>query len=430
MESDDLVRLFLLAVCLALSAFFSSSETAFIALSRARLIHLLNIGRHNAKVVERLVQRPERLLATVLLSNNLVNTAAAALGTAIALNMIENESVAVLVATFGVTLLLLIFSETLPKTVAWNRSETLAFAYARPLTLVEFILSPGVKILQIITNLFTRILGITSSTTEISEGEIRSMIEVGAQTGAVEQTEAALLDKVFRFGDQKVQQIMTPRTEIVWVEEGTTLQSFLSMYAEHNHTRFPVFQGDIENVVGVLSNKDVLLALGKGEMELADSVTGLLREAHFVPETKTVADTFTEMQQAGYGLVLTVDEFGGIAGLVTLKQMLEVIVGQVGQVDEERAGVSQEILQLDENTYRLHAGITILQANEDLHLELPEGEYQTVAGFILDQLGYIPEPGEIVEYRNLKLTIRSMNGVRIEQVLIQRVPSLVQGANQ
>ena len=416
MESDDLGRLALLVICLVLSAFFSSSETAFIALPRARLIHLLSIGRPKAELVERMIKRPERLLATVLLSNNLVNTAAAALGTALALNLIENDTLAVLVATICVTLLLLVFSETLPKTIAWNRSEALSFAYARPLSLVEFILSPAVRILQLITNLFTRLLGITNSTAEISEGEIRSLIAAGALTGAVERTEAALLDKVFRFGDQQVQEIMTPRTEIVWVEQGMTLERFLSLYLKHSHTRFPVYEGNMENIIGVLSNKDVLLALGRGEMQLQDSVTDLLREVHFVPETKTIADTFSEMQQAGHGLVLTVDEFGGIAGLATMKQMLEVIVGQVG---EEGSVLEEEYTRLDENTFLLDAGISVLQANEKLNLELPAGEYQTVAGFILDRLGYIPEAGEIVEYRNLKLTVRSMNGVRIEEVEVQ-----------
>ena len=424
MESGDLGRLALLVLCLFLSAFFSSSETAFIALSRARLLHLISIGRRNARLVEQLIARPERLLATVLLSNNLVNTAAAALGTAVALNMIPNEGLAVMVSTVSVTLLLLIFSETLPKTVAWNRPETLAFAYARPLSVVGFVLTPGIRVLQAITNLFTRIMGITNSTAEVSEGEIRTLIEVGAQTGAVEQTEAELLNKVFRFGDQKVQEIMTPRTEIVWVEQGMVLREFLTLYAQHNHTRFPVYSGDTENVVGFLSNKDVLLALGRDEVTMDNSVTELLREAYFVPETKTVADTFSEMQQGGYGLVLTVDEFGGIAGLVTLKQMLEVIVGQV---DEERDAVEEEFSEIDEDTYRLNASMTVILANERLGLGLPEGDYQTVAGFILDQLGYIPEAGEILEYGSLKLTVRSMSGVRIEEVLAQRVPSLTTG---
>ncbi len=416
MESDDLGRLALLVICLALSAFFSSSETAFIALSRARLIHLVNIGRPRAKLVERLVNRPERLLATVLLSNNLVNTAAAALGTALALKLIDDGTLGLLVATVSVTLLLLIFSETLPKTVALNRSEKVAFTFARPLILVQILLTPGVRVLQWITNLFTGLLGITGSTPEVSEGEIRSLIAVGAQIGAVEAEEAALLEQVFRFGDQQVREIMTPRTEIIWVEEGATLEQFLTLYLSHSHTRFPVYKDTTENISGVLSNKDVLLSLEKNKLQPQDVVTNLLRDAYFVPETKAVSTTFSEMRQGGYGLALAVDEFGGIAGLLTLKQMLEVIVGDVG---EEGAIPQEEYTTVDENTFSLNASMSVLQANEKLNLELPEGEYQTVAGFILERLGYIPEAGEIVEYRNLKLTIKTMNGVRIESVEIQ-----------
>ena len=425
METAALWNLILLGICLVLSAFFSSSETAFIALPRARLIHLLNIGRPKAELVDRMIRRPDRLLATVLLSNNLVNTAAAALGTAVALSLIEDDRLAVLAATVGVTTLLLIFSETLPKTIAWNRSEMVAFAFSRPLSIVELVLSPAIRVLQLITFLFTRLLGVTNSTAEVSEAEIRSLIEAGARSGAVEQTEAELLDKVFRFGDQQVRQIMTPRTEIVWVEQGTTLGQFLTLYSEHSHTRFPVYEDTMENVVGVLSNKDVLLNLGK--MQLEDSVTDVLREAYFVPETKAVGDTFSEMQQGGYGLVLTVDEFGGIAGVVTLKQMLEVIVGEVGDESDEP---DEDYTPLDENTFQLNASMSILQANEKLNLALPEGEYQTVAGFILDCLGYIPEAGEIVEYGKLKLTVRSMSGVRIEDVVVQIAAAAGEGVSE
>lgn len=427
MESSVLWELILLAVCLVLSAFFSSSETAFIALPRARLIHLINIGRPRAQLVDKLIREPGKLLATVLLSNNLVNTAAAALGTAVALKLIGNrfgEGLAVLAATFVVTTLLLIFSETLPKTIAWSRPETLAFAYARPLWLVGLVLSPAVWMLQGIARLFTRALGITGSESEVSEGEIRALIEAGARSGSVEQTEAELLDKVFRFGDQQVQQIMTPRTEIVWVAQGTTFEQFLTLYKEHSHTRFPVFGENIEDVQGALSNKDVLTALGRPGIQLGDIVTDLeLRAAHFVPETKSVAETFAEMQQGGYGLTLAVDEFGGIAGLVTMKQMLEVIVGQV----EEGVAPQQEYTAVDDNTFQVNAGMSILQANESLSLDLPEGEYQTVAGFILDRLGYIPEIGEIVEYENLKMTVRAMNGVRIEMVEVQRAATAPDG---
>ena len=418
MDAADLWMLGLILVCLLLSGLFSASETAFVALPRVRLMHLVNIGRPGANRVSRLLQRPDRLLATVLLSNNLVNTAAAALATAIAINLIDNGTLAILVATIGVTLVLLVFGETLPKTIAWNRSEVVAFAVSRPLTLVGWVLSPAIRMLQVVISLANRSLGITPAPSHITEDEIRTLIAVSAQVGTVEASEAELLEKVFRFGDRQVREIMTPRPEIIWVEQGTTLEKFLALYSAHSHTRFPVYQDSIENVVGVMSIKDVLQAIGTGELHSQDNVTGLLRPGYFVPETKAVGSTFAEMQQGGYGIVLTVDEFGGIAGLVTLEQLLEVIVGQVG---EEGTGPEEVYAAVDKDTFRLDAGASISEINEKLDLSLPEGDYQTVAGFILDQLGRIPEVGEVIEYRDLYLTIKVMDGVRIEEVELRLV---------
>ena len=418
MDTADLWMLGLILVCLLLSGLFSASETAFVALPRVRLMHLVTIGRPGANRVSRLLQRPDRLLATVLLSNNLVNTAAAALATAIAINLIDNGTLAILVATIGVTLVLLVFGETLPKTIAWNRSEVVAFAVSRPLTLVGWVLSPAIRMLQVVISLANRSLGITPAPSHITEDEIRTLIAVSAQVGTVEASEAELLEKVFRFGDRQVREIMTPRPEIIWVEQGTTLEKFLALYSAHSHTRFPVYQDSIENVVGVMSIKDVLQAIGTGELHSQDNVTGLLRPGYFVPETKAVGSTFAEMQQGGYGIVLTVDEFGGIAGLVTLEQLLEVIVGQVG---EEGTGPEEVYAAVDKDTFRLDAGASISEINEKLDLSLPEGDYQTVAGFILDQLGRIPEVGEVIEYRDLYLTIKVMDGVRIEEVELRLV---------
>ncbi len=424
MEIADLWALGLFVVCLILSAFFSSSETAFIALSRPRLLHLVSIGHPRAQLVSSLVQRPERLLSTVLLGNNLVNTGAAAVGTALAIKFMSNDSLAVVISTLGVTGLILIFSEALPKTVAWNRSENLAFFAARPLKLVEWLLSPAVRLLQGITLAFNRLLGVTSQRSYVSEEEIRTMIAAGAQTGEMEASEAALLEKVFRFGDQQIREIMTPRTAIVWVEMGMTLNEFLKLYAQHSHTRFPVFEGSMENVVGVLSNKDVVVAMGKDEITEGDSVTNLLRPAYFVPETKTISSTFTDMQQGSYGLVLTVDEFGGIAGLATLKQLLEVLVGEVR---EEDSASDDSYKEVDENTFHLDAGVSISEVNEKLGLNIPEGDYQTVAGFILERLGRIPVEGDGLEYRDLVLTVKMMQGVKIQEVELKRTEVAAKG---
>ena len=420
MDAGDSWRLALLAVCLGLSGFFSASETAFIALPRARLMHLVRSGRPGAERVSHIIQRPERFLATVLLGNNLVNTAAAALATVLALNLITNKSLSVLAATGGVTAFLLLFGETLPKNVAWRRSERVAFAVSRPIRLVELALSPLVTLLQLFTTMTNRLLGISSVTPQMGEEEIRTMIAAGAQTGTVEAGEAALLEKVFRFGDRQMREIMTPRPEIVWTEQGDTLKEFLEVYSEHSHTRFPVYDGTIENVLGVLSVKDVL-ANFEIHSESGGIVTDQLRPALFVPETKSVSETFAVMQKGGHSVVLTVDEFGGIAGLATLKQMMAVIVGQMG---EEGLAPEEAVTALGLDSFRMDAGLAISDINEELDLEIPEGDYQTLAGFILDRLGRIPEEGDVMEYGDLRFTIKVMERVRIEEVELRRLHSL------
>ena len=421
MDAGDSWRLALLVVCLGLSGFFSASETAFIALPRARLMHLVRSGRPGADRVSHIIQRPERFLATVLLGNNLVNTAAAALATVLALNLITNQGLSVLAATAGVTTFLLLFGETVPKNIAWRRSEKVAFAVSRPIRLVELTLSPVVTLLQLFSTMTNRALGISASTPQIGEEEIRTMIAAGAQTGAVDAGEAALLEKVFRFGDRQIREIMTPRPEIIWIENGDNLERFLEVYSEHTHTRFPVYEESMENVLGVLSVKDILSGMEGLKGEASGPVTKDLRPAFFVPETKSVSETFNEMREGGHSVVLTVDEFGGIAGLATLKQMMAVIVGQMG---DEGSAPEETVTALGRDAFLMDAGLAISDINEELGLGIPEGDYQTLAGFILDRMGRIPDVGDALEFGDLRFTIRTMERVRIEEVELRRLSSL------
>ena len=420
MDAGDSWRLALLVVCLGLSGFFSASETAFIALPRARLMHLVRNRRSGADRVSHIIQRPERFLATVLLGNNLVNTAAAALATVLALNLITNQGLSVLAATAGVTTFLLLFGETVPKNIAWRRSEKVAFAVSRPIRLVELTLSPMVTLLQIFSTMTNRALGISASTPQIGEEEIRTMIAAGAQTGAVDAGEAALLDKVFRFGDRQIREIMTPRPEIVWIENDDNLERFLEVYSEHTHTRFPVYEGSMENVLGVLSVKDILSGIKGLNGEASGRVTKDLRPAFFVPETKSVSETFNVMREGGHSVVLTVDEFGGIAGLATLKQMMAVIVGQMG---DEGSAPEETVTALGRDAFLMDAGLAISDINEELGLGIPEGDYQTLAGFILDRMGRIPDVGDVLEFGDLRFTVRNMERVRIEEVELRRLNS-------
>jgi putative hemolysin len=418
MDTDDLWKLILFVVCLVFSAFFSSSETAFIALPRARLMHLLSIGKPGARRVSQLVQRREKLLATVLLGNNLVNTGAAALATAVAISLMDSSGYAVLVATVATTAILLVLGETLPKTVAWSRPEGVAFAVSRPLTVVGWVLLPPIQVLRGVSYLFSKPLGINLSQVQVTEDEIRTMISMGAEAGAVESTEAEMLEKVFHFGDRQVQEVMTPRTEIVWVEKDATLQQFLNIYSQETHTRFPVYEGDMENVVGILLVKDVLQSVAQDRLGADDTIADVLRPAYFVPETKLVGALFSELRQQGQQMAVIVDQHGGVSGLVTIKRLLEVIVGPVG---EEGEPAREAFVAIGENVYDVDASMGIQEANDELGLDLPEGNYQTLAGFVLEQLGRIPQQGDHLYFKDLYLEVTEMKTRKIERMQIRRV---------
>ena len=417
MEPPDLWMLALLFIFLLISAFFSSSETAFIAVPRARLLHLIQTGHPKGKLVSRLIQRPERLLATILLGNNLINTAAAALGTALVLGLIEHDTLALLVSTVGVTALLLIFGETLPKVIAWNRAERVALAWSRPLVLIQFLLAPGTWVLHGITSLFTRLLRVTPADTSIREEEVRSIIALGAQEGGLEPAEAALLEKVFRFGDRQIRDVLTPRPQMVMLEEGITLEAFYTIYRQQSHTRFPVYQDNTENIVGVLSIKDLLTGQATGEIGPRSSVTQSLQPAYFVPETNSISTVFAEMRESGQGMAIAVDEFGGIAGVATLQQLLGVIVGDL----EEDGTAPGKDFYISGNTIVVDASAGVQELNDELSLDLPEGNYQTIAGFVLEQTGDIPAAGEWFVFRHWRITVTEMDGVRIKTLEIRPV---------
>ncbi len=413
---EILYYLVLLFICLLLSAFFSSSETAFISLQRFRLEHMVNTEVKGAKRVARMIRQPEKLLSTILLGNNFVNTAAAALGTVVAISLWPEHGV--IIATVVVTVLLLVFSETTPKTIATRYAERLAILFARPIEMVSWLLTPFVVTLSWIASGITRLLGGEPlHRSLVSEEEIRAMISAGHKEGTVEEDEAEMLHNVFDFGNRPVREAIVPRTEVVWVEKGTKLADLLSIYAESPLSRFPVYEDNMDNVVGILSVKDVLMALAKGNINNESAIDDLIRPAYFTPESKRISELFTEMRDRNYRMAVVVDEYGGTAGIVSLSRLVEEIVGPVG---DELAGAEKEYEAINEHTFQIDGGMRIEEANEEMGLELPEGEYETVAGFVFDLLGHIPKPGEKLRYKDLKIVITEMRGVKIEKILLTK----------
>ena len=408
--------LILFVICLLLSAFFSGSETAFVSLQRIRLEHLVKNNVRGARRVARMIERPEKLLSTILLGNNFVNVAAAALGTAVAVSLWGEKGV--LIATIVVTILLLIFAETTPKTIATRHAERLSLILARPIEWISWLLTPFVIALSWIASGFTKLVGGKPVRRSLaSSEEIRTMISVGHKEGTVEEAEAEMLHKVFEFGDRPVREVMVPRLEVISIEQGSKIADFLALYAESPLSRFPVYQENMDNVVGILSVKDVLMAQAKGSITDESTIDDLVRPAYFAPETKRINELFAEMRDENYRMCVVVDEFGGTAGVVSLSRLVEEIVGPVG---DELAEVEKEYEVINEYTFQIDGSMRIEEANEEMELELPEGDYETVAGFVLQLLGRIPKPNEQLRYKGLKLVITEMRGLKIEKILLTK----------
>ena len=424
MTEGEWISLGLLLVFLFFSAFFSSSEAAFLSLQRNRLTHLVSIGMPGAKRVADMISQPERLLSTILLGNNAVNVAFTAVVTVVVVTAL-GERWGVIVATGVGTVVLLVVGETIPKAVAVRHAERVAFLYARPLKSVELMMLPLVAILQWTTHRVMSLFGGAPARSSITEAELRTLIDIGEAEGTFEPAEAEMLENVFRFGDRQVREVITPRTEIVSIERRASLAEFLDIYRIHSHTRFPVYQETPDNIIGIISAKDILKAMSNKAMEHDDSVTDLIRDARFVPETKRIAELFDELRQSGNQMAIAVDEYGGLAGLVTLKRLSEEVVGPVG---EEGAGPEEEYESIDDNTFQVDGGMSIDEVNEELGIDLPKGNFETIAGFVLDALGYIPGEGEQLEHGSLKLEITQMQHLKIETIKITKTQPTDGGA--
>ena len=421
------VQVALLIISFLGVVFFTSAESALIAVNKIRVRFLVEQGNTAARAVDRVLSQHEKFFATILLSQNAFTIFATAIGTAVAAEMLQDSAYAAIVTTVIMTVVISIFGEITPKTLAATYSDRWALVAARPVGWSMWLCTPFIYFFTAMPRLIYKILRTQDDRwqTTFTEGELRMMIDLSREQGAVESEEAERLNRVFHFRDRRISDIMTPRTEIVWIEKGTSLQEFLELYAEHSHTRFPVFEDSQETVLGVLSNKEVLIAQSHGQIGPGDPITENMREVDFVPETVSVSDAFDAMQEKRLSMMMVTNEYGGIAGLVTLKQLTGVIVGTLVDDDPTSEGAHASIEQLDDGGYLLDGGITIIEINDRLEssgIAVPEGEYNTIAGLILhEREGEIPSVFDTVQTGELAVTVTDMAGARINQVRLERI---------
>jgi putative hemolysin len=393
-------------------ALVNAVEIAVVASSRIRVRAAAEEGHRPARALLRLKAEQERYFGVVVIFQNLCVFLASTAGTVIAVDTFGAWGF--LFSLVAIPLISAEFGEYTPKVVAARTPERIAYIAAIPMELVVRIMGPLISALAIIPNLFGR-SGVSHT---VTEAELRMLIDIGAEEGAVGPGEAEMLDRVFHFHDRRVNEIMIPRPDVVWLERAETVREFYEAFDAAPHSRFPVYDDSVDNVVGIVSIKDVLRALAEGRITGDSPIVDLIRPATFIPETKLVSALFWQMQNERQQMAVVVDEYGGVAGVVTLELLLEEMVGRV--VDE-LGQPSEEFSAIDEHTTRVDGGMSIYDLREELGMELPEGDYETVAGFVLEQLGHIPREGESVALDGLRITVSEVKGVKIESVVIRKL---------
>ena len=398
----------------------NSVEIAIVGANRIRVRHLAEQGSKSAQAWERIRARDDQFFAAIVLLQNLFVVVASTMAGLLAVDLAGGWGLvfATVIVTAGIAL----FGEVTPKVLAAQAADRLALVVARPVELLITVLRPVAVLFAAAPNLLARLLfGKQAKVSPtITEAELRMLIGISAEEGAVGEEEAELIARVFRFYDRRVNEVMIPRTEVVWLEVSATISDFYQAFNETPHARFPVYRDSLDNVVGVVNIKDVLRAVAQGQVTPETPVDGLMRPAYFVPETKLVGALFVEMQERRQQMAISVDEYGGTAGVVTLELLLEEMVGRL--VDE-LGQPEREFQTIDERTVRVDGGLSVHEAREDLELPIPEGDYETVAGYVLSLLGHLPDVGEKVVRDGFHITVTEMTGRKIEQVVITRLPA-------
>jgi CBS domain containing-hemolysin-like protein len=433
-----IIQLGVMLVLLVANAFFVSVEFAYVTVPHPRIDQLAAKGDAAAARVQRLLLDTDRVLAASQigvtmaslglgwvgenLAGQLIRLLFASLGNPALANGIAS-GVGLVIAFAFITSAHVVLGEQTPKIIALQSPDRFALSSARAVALVDFALRPVIMLLDGATSAIVRRLGVEpvgAHQTVYSVDELKQLIAETEQSGALEPREKEMLHNVIEFDDKLVREVMIPRPEMIAVGEDTTIASFLQTFSETSHTRFPIFSSSIDNITGFLSIKDVLRAIStQGAAALDQTAQELARTVLFVPESKTIGHLLAEMQTRHIQLAVVIDEFGGTSGMVTLEELLEEIVGRLG---DELGDEAPQVETIDERTTQIDAQLRVEEINEQLGTHLPESEdYQTIAGYMLHALRRIPKEGDQMKVENVKLTVTAMKGPKIETVLITRL---------
>lgn len=408
MSEDLILHLLGLGVLFVFSAFFSGSETALTAIDRLRVKYLVQKQRRGANRLEQLLEMPDRLLSAILVGNNLVNIAASVFATTLFVSLFGDRGE--LLTILILTPLLLIFAEVCPKTYAARNPEKVCFWVLRPIVLIMWLLTPVVWLVSTSTRLLTMLFPREAERPIISEDEIRSLITVGEQAGVVAEEQHRMLHRVFELAQIRVRDVMIPRTEVVGIEVNTPFIKVLEQVQQARHSRFPVYDGDLDSITGIIHSKEILNYVHRPE---EFSLRDLARSPYFVPESKRIEALLQSFRNRRVHLAVVVDEYGGVEGIVTLEDVVEEIVGEI---QDEYDADEIPFREAQPGHYMVDGAASLRTLNRQFSLNLAENYATTLAGFVMRTLGTIPQEGDTCQWNGTTFIVRKMVDRRIEEI--------------
>ncbi len=399
-------------ILLILSAFFSASETALMSISKIRVRHMLEDGVSGANSVQRMIDNPGKLLSTILVGNNAVNIGASALATSLAVDMYGNNGVAI--ATAIMTVLVLVFAEITPKSLAAKKNERIALLVAKPLALIITLLNPVVLVFTYVTNRLIRLFGITVDKDRpyITEEELKTIVTVSHEEGVLEVEEKQMIYNVFEFGDLNIHDVMVQRTDIVAFNVNTGFDEIMSTIREEQFSRYPVYQDSIDDIIGIINIKDIAFI---DEIQKDFSIAKYMRKPYYTFEFKRITELFKIMKKSRLHFAVVLDEYGGTAGIVTIEDLIEEIVGEI-QDEYDEQDIEIEIIK--EGEYLVNGSAKISMVNDMLSINLDTEDFDSIGGFIIGELGRLPKQSEVIVYKDIRFKTEEITKNRIMKVRI------------
>jgi len=418
--SSYLPDVIIIAFAIVAVAVLSASESAFIAVNKIRIRSLIEKGDPRAASVQKILDQHDKLFSVVILSGNLFTILATSMGTAMMIRMLGPE-MGIIAATVILTFLTVIFGELAPKTFAVTHSEKLSLFLARPMKFYIKLVSPLVWIFNVSGKLVLRLLGVKDlpRSPYVTEDEIRTMINIGGEEGTIQADEQKLLHRVFEFGDAEVSDVMVPRTEMIAVPMDSMVPDVLKLVSEKGYSRYPVIKDSIDNVQGMLYIKDIMMTMAQTSVENL-TVGHFMRDAYFIPENKMVTKLLDDMRKRNFHVAVVVDEYGGTAGLVTLEDIMEEIVG--GLQDEfEVMDAEKDVEIIDERTFIVTGQTEIDELNELAGLDIKSDDFNTVGGYVFGLFGRLPKVGEQVRTKYSKFLIMELEERKITRIKVTKL---------